>query len=50
MNFPVDAAPGTTISSCLPYATDEGAPPVDRVRFDNDDTYENGEGTAVGWE
>jgi hypothetical protein len=50
VNFPVDTALGTTISSCLPYVTDKGAPPVDTVRFDNDDTYEIGDGTAVGWE
>ena len=50
VNFPVDAAPGTTISSCRPYVTDEGAPPVDTVRFGNDDSYKNGGNTAVAWE
>lgn len=47
--FPVGASPGTIVSSCRTYLVDAGGAPVDTVRFDNDDAYENGEGTQVVW-
>jgi len=49
VNFPMDAAVESTISSCLPFATDKGAAAVDEVVFDNDDTYELADDTAVTW-
>ncbi|WP_133059014.1 MULTISPECIES: hypothetical protein [unclassified Nocardioides] len=49
VNFPVDVAAGESVSSCRTYVTENGAAPVDRVQFDNDDTYEGGDGTAVDW-
>lgn len=49
VNFPADASAGTTINSCRTYLVDQGAPPVDTVRFDNEDAYLNGKDTQVEW-
>ncbi|MCW2794024.1 MAG: hypothetical protein JWO76_3122 [Nocardioides sp.] len=49
VNFPINVAVGASISSCKAYVTPSGAAPVDLVQFDNDDTYEGGDGTAVQW-
>ncbi|MCW2793786.1 MAG: hypothetical protein JWO76_2884 [Nocardioides sp.] len=49
VNFPLNATAGTAISSCRTYVTDKGAPPVDSVRFDNEDGYQSYEDTAVEW-
>ena len=47
-NFAPDAAAGTTLESCRTYLVDAGDPPIDRVVFDNDTTYDAPEG-EISW-
>lgn len=47
-NFAPDAAPGATLESCRTYLVDAGDPPIDRVVFDNDTTYDAPEG-EISW-
>lgn len=48
-DFGRNSTVSTTITSCKTYLVDPGAPPVDTVRFINNNQYGNGDGTDIQW-
>lgn len=48
--WPVDATPGTDVTSCLTFMAEKGSTPVDSVRFTNDGDYSEGVDGQVTWQ
>jgi hypothetical protein len=47
--FSYHPAVGSTLDTCLTYVVDPGADGIDRIAFDNRDTYRIQDETAVSW-